>query len=261
MSNISAVVITRNEERNIARCLEALRQVCTDIVVVDALSTDRTPDICRDCGVRLFQKEWENYSANKNFGNAQARHDWVLSIDADEVLSPELVATLQNLQPQTGCVYALDRLNNYCGVWVRHSGWYPNWKVRLFDRRHVHWEGDYVHERLVWPPGTQILRLRGKLWHYTYAHPAEHDARIERYARLAARELFERGCRPGALKRLTAPAVRFLRTFIWKGGFLDGRVGWLLSCKNARLMRRRYELLEELWAQAEAESINPKRRI
>ncbi|RMF23241.1 MAG: glycosyltransferase family 2 protein, partial [Bacteroidetes bacterium] len=131
MSNISAVVITRNEERNIARCLEALRQVCTDIVVVDALSTDRTPDICRDCGVRLFQKEWENYSANKNFGNAQARHDWVLSIDADEVLSPELVATLQNLQPQTGCVYALDRLNNYCGVWVRHSGWYPNWKVRL----------------------------------------------------------------------------------------------------------------------------------
>ncbi len=260
MSNISAVVITRNEERNIARCLEALSQVCADIVVVDAFSTDRTPDICRRFGVRLFQKDWENYSANKNFGNEQARCDWVLSVDADEVLSPELIATLQSLKPQPGCVYALDRLNNYCGVWVRHSGWYPNWKVRLFERRRVRWVGAYVHERLERPPGTRVVKLHGKLWHYTYATPAEHDARIEHYARLSALQLYERGCRPGFWKRQLAPAARFLRTFLWKRGFLDGRVGWLLSSKNARLLRRRYELLEELWAKAAPGSETTTRR-
>ena len=241
---LSIVVITRNEADNIERCLNALRQVSDDIVVVDAFSEDGTPDLARELGARVIQKTWEGYSQNKNFGNQQARHDWILSIDADEALSEELIRTLQQHCPEPKTVYELDRLTNFCGKWIYHSGWYPEWKPRLFDRRAVSWQGDFVHETLDIPPGFRRVRLKGKLLHYSYKNDKDHLQRLEHYAALAAQDLYARGKRSTLLKRWFAPVWRFLRTYIFQLGFLDGKAGWKISARGAWMVWRKYWILK-----------------
>ncbi|MCB0643602.1 MAG: glycosyltransferase family 2 protein, partial [Phaeodactylibacter sp.] len=160
-----------------------------------------------------------------------------------------LIDSLRQLQLQENTVYALDRFTNYCGTWVRHSGWYPDWKVRLFDRRRVQWQGDFVHETLLIPAEFKEVRLFGKLLHYSYRSSEDHWQRIERYARLSAEKLFHRGKKPSPVKKYVSPAARFLRTFFLKKGFLDGKVGWRLSRRNAYMVRRKYQILEELYRQ------------
>ncbi|MFZ2899958.1 MAG: glycosyltransferase family 2 protein [Saprospiraceae bacterium] len=242
---ISAVVITLNEASNIETCVKALLQVTGDVVVVDAFSTDGTHDLAKALGARVVQAEWIGYSHNKNLGNQAARHDWILSVDADEVLSDELIQTLKGLQPQPGAVYELDRLTNYCGKWIRHCGWYPDWKPRLFDRREVRWQGDYVHETLALPEGFKAIRLKGKLLHYSYKTRADHWQRIERYAELSAREMHARGKRATWVKLYLSPAIRFLRTLLLNQAFLDGWAGWVISWSGARLVYRKYRKLRE----------------
>lgn len=242
---ISAVVITLNEASNIEACVKALRQVTDDVVIVDAYSADGTPALAEALGARVVQTEWVGYSHNKNLGNQAARHDWILSIDADEALSEELIQSLKALQPQAGAVYELDRLTNYCGKWIRHSGWYPDWKVRLFDRREVRWQGDYVHETLAVPKGFRTVRLKGKLLHYSYKTRSDHWQRIERYAELSAQEMHARGKRATWLKLYLSPAMRFLRTLLLNLAFLDGWAGWVISWSGARLVYRKYRKLRE----------------
>lgn len=242
---ISAVVITLNEASNIEACVKALRQVTDDVVIVDAYSADGTPALAEALGARVVQTEWVGYSHNKNLGNQAARHDWILSIDADEALSEELIQSLKALQPQAGAVYELDRLTNYCGKWIRHSGWYPDWKVRLFDRREVRWQGDYVHETLAVPKGFRTVRLKGKLLHYSYKTRSDHWQRIERYAALAAQEMHARGKRATWVKLYLSPAMRFLRTLLLNQAFLDGWAGWVISWSGARLVYRKYRKLRE----------------
>ena len=150
---LTAVIITHNVAGTIGDCLAAIQEVAGEILVLDSFSDDGTVEICRQYGATLVPQEWLGYSATKNLGNSLARHDWILSIDADEVLSDELVNSLKNLTPEDGVVYALDRLTNYCGKWIRHSGWYPDWKVRLFNRNDVQWQGEFVHETLAIPAG------------------------------------------------------------------------------------------------------------
>lgn len=247
----SAVIITHNVARTIGDCIAALQQVTDEILVLDSFSDDGTVDICRKAGVKLVPQEWLGYSATKNLGNSMAKHDWILSIDADEVLSPELIVSLNNLKPENGKVYSLDRLTDYCGQWIRHSGWYPDWKVRLFDRRMVKWQGDFVHETLLIPPDYQEVRLIGKLFHYSYRDGEDHLRRIEKYARLSAQEQFERGKRATFVKLWLSPIARFIRTFFIKKGFLDGKAGWDISRRDAHLVRLRYGLLRKLWEEKE----------
>lgn len=242
----SAVVITFNEAGNIEACLRALLQVTGDIVVVDAFSTDGTPALAESLGARVIQTEWKGYSQNKNLGNQAARFEWILSIDADEVLSEELIQTLNELDPRSGVVYALDRLTNYCGKWIRHSGWYPDWKVRLFDRRQVGWKGDFVHETLAIPEGFHTIRLKGKLLHYSYKTEEDHRQRTDRYAALAAKDLHARGKRATFVKIWLSPAFRFLRTLVFNLAFLDGKEGWRISLSGARLVHRKYRLLRDI---------------
>ena len=242
----SVVVITLNEAANIEACLKPLFLVSDDIVVVDAFSTDGTPAMAEALGARVVQSEWLGYSQNKNLGNQAARHDWILSIDADEVLSEELIQTLQQLTPQPNTVYELDRLTNYCGKWIRHSGWYPDWKVRLFDRRSVQWRGDFVHETLAVPADFKIVRVKGKLLHYSYKSREDHLQRVDRYAALGAKDLFARGKRATFFKWCLSPLFRFLRTYIFHLGFLDGKEGWVIAWSGARLVRRKYLLLREM---------------
>ncbi len=245
-SLLSAVLITHNAAHTLEACLAAIRQVCDEIVVIDSFSTDGTVEICKEMGVALVSQEFLGFAQTKNIGNSMARHNWILSIDADEVLSDELIASLKKLNPRDGEVYALDRITNYCGKWIRHSGWYPDWKLRLFNRQQVCWQGDFVHETLSIPPGFQEVRLVGKLFHYSYRDSGDHLRRMEKYARLSAMEQFQKGKKASFVKLWLSPFARFFRTYFLKKGFLDGREGWIISLRNARMLRQRYSILQKM---------------
>lgn len=246
-SPISAVIITHNVVHTIRPCLEALKKVCDDIVVMDSFSDDGTVEICQKMDVRIMPQEWLGYSKTKNLGNELAQHDWILSIDSDEVLSDELIDTLKQLKVKNGHVYSLDRLTNFCGKWIYHSGWYPEWKIRLFNRKEVKWQGDFVHETLSIPTGFLEIKLKGKLFHYSYRDKEDHLQRIKKYAQLSAQERFEKGKKASFVKIYLSPAARFFRTYFIKKGFLDGREGLLIAWRSAYMVKLRYSILKELW--------------
>lgn len=247
---ISVVIITLNEAAQIAACLEPLKKVSDDIVVVDAFSNDETGAICKQYGARVFEKKWDNYSVNKNFGNSKAKHDWILSIDADEILSEELINSILGLNPEKGKVYALDRISSFCGKWIHHGSWYPDWKVRLFNRKEVQWQGDFVHETLNIPAGHELIRMPGKLWHNTFQNPEEYSQRQKKYADLAGRALFEKGKPYNFIKQWGAPIFRFVRDYFLKRGILDGKAGFTIAQINARVVFEKYRILRKLRKEA-----------
>jgi len=242
----SAVIITKNEAATIADVLRPLVALTDDIVVIDSQSTDGTIEICEANGARVIQQEWLGFSATKNFGHSQAKYDWILSIDADEVLSDELIASLKKVKLQANTVYSLDRITDLYGTWVRHSGWYPDWKIRLFQRDSVYWKGDFVHETLHVPSDFSVVKLEGKFYHYSYKNAEDHIQRIDKYAALAAAELHEKGKKATWIKLYLAPISRFVKTLIFQGGILDGKAGWTIARRNAYLVRRKYGILREL---------------
>ncbi len=251
MVNISAVIITKNEQAHIARCLAALKEAAVDdILVVDSMSTDDTVAICQKAEVRVVQVEWEGYARTKNKANELAKNDWILSIDADEVLSPELIQSIQNISVQEGQLYQLDRINNFCGQWIKHSGWYPDWKERLFDRRTTYWVGDYVHEKLKYPSHTKLVKLHGQLLHYSYQTLEDHWQRLEKYTQLSAEEMFHKKKSANWIKIWIAPFFRFFRSYVLKLGFLDGKYGWIISKRNAALVHLKYKKLRSMYRQS-----------
>ncbi len=234
---ISATIITLNEERNIGRCIRSLQPVADEIVVLDAFSEDRTADICRELGVRFEQRTWEGYSASKNYLNSLAQHDYILSIDADEALDETLQKAILELKGAEGPqAYSVNRLTNYCGKWIRHSGWYPDIKTRLFPKEGSYWEGAYVHEELKLPEGMSIIRLPGHLHHYSYYSFADHRARADKYSALTAQKLHQQGKRASALKPYLSALGRFISMYVIKAGFLDGgmgfRIAWISAASN-----------------------------
>jgi glycosyltransferase involved in cell wall biosynthesis len=250
---ISAVLITYNVADTIGACLAQLLKVADEVIVIDSFSNDGTAEICREQGVRLVPQEFLGFAQTKNLGNSFARNNWILSIDADEVLSPELLASLQSLPlPEAAGgeeppVFALDRLTSFCGQFIRHGGWYPEWKPRLFDRRFVHWEGKFVHETLRLPPGTRIVKLPGKLYHFSFKDLDDHLLRLEKYARLGAEERFEKGRKASWFDLWLKPVFKFIMVYLCKMGFLDGKAGWVIARRSAWAVRRRALLLKGLW--------------
>jgi glycosyltransferase involved in cell wall biosynthesis len=250
VDRISAVIITFNEERNIGRCLRSLQDVVSDIVVVDSSSSDRTVAIAEELGARVVQRAWEGYSAQKNFANGLALHPHILSMDADEELSPKLKELLQE-ECRKGLkgAYRFPRLTNYCGTWVRHGGWYPDAKVRLFSREKARWVGEHVHEELQLDPVVPIIDLKADLLHYSYHTTGDHLERIERYSTLHARKMFEKGRKPTWVKRFLSPIAKFIQGYLFQGGFLDGRAGLDIARYSARAVRMKYEKLDALHRQ------------
>jgi len=222
---ISATIVTLNEERNIARAIKSL--TCADeIVIVDSGSTDRTREIAADLGARVIEEPWRGYAAQKNFATCSAAHDWILSLDADEQLTPELAAEIAALKntssPCDG--YSFPRLAQYLGRWIHHSGWYPDRKVRLYDRRKGKWVGDYVHES-VQVEGS-VGELQSNLLHFTCASLSEHLRTLDRYTTLAAKEV----TRPVSFYRLVSgPPWTFIRAYVLQRGFLDGIHGLIIA--------------------------------
>ncbi|MFQ5662578.1 MAG: glycosyltransferase family 2 protein [Terriglobia bacterium] len=228
MNRLSVTLITRDEEKNLPRLLASLGDLPDEIVLVDSGSTDRTCAIARQHGARVIERPWTDFSDQKNFAAAQAKHQWILNLDADEELSPALQAELQRWkgEPAAAVAYALPRKARYLGGWILHSGWYPDPKLRLYRGDQARFVGR-LHESLV--TRGPVGRFQGELYHYTVNTLSEHLNRINRYTTLAAAELFASGRRRWVLPLLLVPPWTLLRTFFFQQGFRDGYRGWLIA--------------------------------
>jgi glycosyltransferase involved in cell wall biosynthesis len=231
---VTAVIITHNEERNIGRCLASLAGIVEEVIVVDGHSTDRTAEICAAQGARLVIQDWLGYAATKNLGNAMASHPYILSLDADEALSSELQDSILAVKKNLNGAYSFNRLAFYCGKPIRHGGWYPDTKVRLFPKDRARWEGAHVHEVLHVDLGVNVHHMKGDLLHYTYYSVAEHRERARHYAKLAAERLQTKGKLELLVKAVLSPVWRFFQMYVLRLGFLDGWRGWRIAGITAK---------------------------
>src|SRR4029450_1418157 len=232
MERLSATIITRDEEHNIAEALKSLSWV-DEIVVVDSGSTDRTVEICRKYTDRVYYRDWSGYVDQKNHAVDRASHDWIFSLDADERAGPELQAEIIKLRSQ-GFQYAgyrIPRVAFFMGRWIRHGDWYPDYQLRLFDRRRGRWEGGRVHEsvRIRGDAGM----LGGEIQHFTYRRLSDYLRRLETYSTLAAADYDQKGRRFSPLGLMANPFLAFLRGYIFKRGFLDGTPGLMVAVLGA----------------------------
>src|SRR3954447_9494662 len=221
---ITATIITLNEERNIARAIESLR-CCDEILIVDSGSIDRTVELAQNLGARVIEAGWRGYSGQKNWAAEQAAHDWILSLDADEALSEALEAEIWSLKksgPRFDA-YTMPRLARYLGRWIYHAGWYPDRKIRLYDRRKAKWVGEFVHESV--RSTGRVGNLQSNILHFTCDSLSEHLKTLDRYTTLAAQELAARGVRAPMYRLILDPCWTFLKTYVVQGGFLDGHEG------------------------------------
>ncbi len=243
---LSVVIITLNEERNIARCLKSVQGLANEIIVLDAFSSDRTQAICEEFGVRFVQREWAGYSASKNYLNSLATSDYILSLDADEALSEELYSEiLAEKEKGFSGTYSVNRLTNYLGKWIHHSGWFPDIKPRIFPKEGSYWSGEYVHEVLIHPAsGEQVFK--GVLEHYSYYSYKDHRARADKYSYLTAQKFHAAGKTVGPLKPYISAIGRFFAMYIIKKGFLDGCAGFRIAQISAQSNVVKYKELRRL---------------
>lgn len=248
MNRFTATLITRNEEQNLPRALASLG-MADEVLVVDCGSADRTCEIARQQGARVVERAWTDYSDQKNFAAAQAAHDWIFSLDADEELSPALQEELRGWKEQapsavaSAVAYAMPRRAQYLGRWIRHSGWYPDPKIRLYRRDRARFAGR-LHESL--EVYGEVGRFQGEIHHYTFATVQDHLARVDAYTTIAAEELRANGRRHWLLPLLAAPPCTFLRTYLFQQGFRDGYAGYQIAAVAAYYVFLKYAKLRRL---------------
>jgi glycosyltransferase involved in cell wall biosynthesis len=246
---LSLIVITLNEERNIERCLQSVPFVA-DVLVVDSGSQDKTCELALKYGARVLQRKWSGYGPQKKFATEQAKYDWILSLDADEALSPELASEIQarftKLNPKTG--YELPRKSWHLGKWIRHGGWYPDYQLRLYHRQFSQWPETQIHERV---QAEKTEKLQAPLFHYVFENLADQVDTNNRYSSLLAEKDWAQGKRFSCLKLLVKPLTKFVETYFLKLGFLDGRAGLLISISAAYSIFLRWAKISELQDRAQ----------
>lgn len=248
MTKLSVVIITLNEERNIARCLQSVAGLTDDIVVVDSGSTDLTESICKTFGVRFYIRPWEGYAETKNYANTLAKNSLILSLDADEALSDELYTSIAEvLKNQKASVYSMNRITNYCGKWIKHGGWYPDKKIRLFNYEAGTWSGTLIHETIQLTNGSPVVHLKGDILHFSYHSISDHVAQADKFTSLTALKAFNNGKKSSILRIIISPIVKFLRDFIFKGGFLDGYYGFVIAYISAFATFLKYTKLRQMY--------------
>jgi glycosyltransferase involved in cell wall biosynthesis len=247
MVKLSVVIITFNEERNIRRCLDSVQKVADEIVVVDSYSTDNTLKICSEYRLHLVQNVFMGHIEQKNFALQNATHDHIFSIDADEALSPELEKEILLLKENWNHnAYMFNRLTNYCGKWIRHGGWYPDKKLRLFKKHSGKWGGYNPHDRFILNDNSQTGYLKGDLLHYSYYSIEEHISQVNRFTTTGALSAYNSGRRSGLLSILFKPCVKFIRDYFLLLGILDGYYGFVISRISANATFLKYVKLYQL---------------
>ncbi|MBP6334603.1 MAG: glycosyltransferase family 2 protein [Bacteroidia bacterium] len=247
MKKLSVVIITFNEERNIARCLDSVKTIADEILVVDSFSTDRTEEICRAYNVRFIQHNFEGHVEQKNYALSQTTFDHIFSLDADEALSPELLASIAKVKEHWEFdAYSLSRLTNYCGKWIRHGSWYPDRKLRLFIKGKGSWTGENPHDMYSPNSPESEGKLKGDLLHFSYYSTEGHIAQVNKFTTVGAASAFRAGRKANVAMLLYKPFYKFVRDYILKLGFLDGYEGFLIARISAHATFLKYVKLIEL---------------
>jgi glycosyltransferase involved in cell wall biosynthesis len=245
---LSVVIITYNEEKNIARCLDSVQGVADEIIVVDSFSIDKTEEICKSRGVRFYQNKFDGHIEQKNYALKFSSSQYVLSLDADEALDERLKKSILEVKENWKYDgYEMNRLTNYCGTWIKHSGWYPDRKLRLFDKTKGKWGGTNPHDKCEMQAGSKIGFLKGDLLHYSYYTLDDHYRQIQYFTDISSRELFKKGKRASLFKMYMSPVFKFVKEYVIHLGFLDGSAGWTVCTMSSWATYLKYSKLRELY--------------
>jgi glycosyltransferase involved in cell wall biosynthesis len=247
---ISVVVITYNEERRLEAALKSVANIASEIVVVDRYSDD-TVKVAKKYTDLVFQRKWTNFADQKNFGNGKTSFPWILSLDADERISPELKEEILQLKEgEPDCSgFSMPRQTFYLGRWICHGGWYPDRKIRLFRKSSARWEGEYVHESLV--IDGKVNPLTGSIHHFTYRNIGDHLQRINAFSDLGAQKLYARQKKCRWYHLAVVPFLNFLKSYFWRAGFMDGFAGFVVATLHGYSVFIRYAKLKEIWKKGE----------
>jgi glycosyltransferase involved in cell wall biosynthesis len=250
MNKLSVAIITKNEEHNIGRCLNSVIGLADEIVVLDSGSADRTQEICSGFGVAFFTHPFQGHIEQKNLALSYCSSDHVLSLDADEALSPMLFeAILKEKGKGFKEGYSMNRRTQYCGKWIRFGGWYPDSKTRLVNRKLFAWGGTNPHDRLTATnDAVSITHLKGDLLHYSINSLDEHRKVVDNFSSIAAKAMFTKGKKTGPVKKFTSAVFRFLQSYVFFLGFLEGWHGWQIARLSAKAKYLKYKKLEDLHA-------------
>lgn len=247
MNNVSVVIITLNEEARIARCIESVLPIADEIIVVDSLSQDKTKEICLSFKVKFFEHPFEDYISQKNYANSLAKSDFVLALDADEAIDEMLCQSILKAKTASDFDgYLMNRMNCYCGKWLRHGSWYPDRKLRLFNKNKGKWDGLFIHETIQMEEGSIIGYLKGHILHDTYDSIDAHVSQFNKFTSLSACKLYSQNRKIGVFGILFKPFYHFIQGFFFKLGFLDGYYGIVICLINSFATFIKYIKLKEL---------------
>ncbi|MFP4846534.1 glycosyltransferase family 2 protein [Winogradskyella sp. PE311] len=249
MPKLSGVIITFNEERNIEKCLQSLAGVVDEIVVVDSFSTDKTKAICEQYNVKFVEQKFLGYIEQKNFALGEATYNHVVSLDGDEALSKKLQASIKLLKTTwTLDGYYANRYNNFCGQWIKHSDWYPNKKLRVFDKRKAQWQGINPHDNVqLHDTASEAGHLKGDILHWTYQSYKEMDEKTDYFSTIAAKAYLDKGKTAPIWKLIWNPSWAFFKAYFLRLGFLDGLNGYRICYQTGKITYLKYYKLRELY--------------
>lgn len=244
---LSVVIITFNEEKNIARCLDSIINVADDIVVVDSYSTDKTKQICEEKKVHFVEHKFDGHIEQKNWAITQAKYQHVLSLDADEALTPELQNEIIKIKENWKVDgYSFNRLTNFCGTWIKHCGWYPDKKLRLWDTSKGKWGGDNPHDKVIMKKGTKTNHINSDILHYSFYTVEQHLKQIDYFTDISSKAAYKKGKTSNGFKIFYKSTFKFIRDYFLKLGFLDGYQGYVV-CKNSAYAKHlKYSKLRNL---------------
>ncbi len=242
MRELSVVIITYNEEENIGRCIDSVAKIANDIVVVDSFSTDRTKEIALSKGARFVEHVFEGHIQQKNWAITQAKYPFILSLDADEELSPTLARSVRAVKESgTREGYTVNRLNYFCGKPIKTCGWYPDRKLRLWNSQKGKWEGTNPHDRFVMHDKQKIKTLKGDLLHYTYPSKEAFMMQIEKFSSISANHLKHKNSLLLYFKLVFSPPLKFVKTYLIRGGFKEGLLGIYICFHQSREVAFKYK--------------------